>query len=65
MNVDRYKVLPPAEEDNIEQWKAAIDNAKAQLLHMENRTMNLELLKKFGTTAWKEHLKEVEVLCES
>ena len=56
--MERYKLEPP-KTDNIENWKAAVDNAKAQLQHQRHRHINAELLNKYGEVAWKSHSYQV------
>ncbi len=65
LDVDRYKVLEPSDSDDLEEWSKCINNAKSQLAHMENRNIDLQLLSKYGETAWREHIKETEVLVAS
>ncbi len=38
---------------SIEEWQAAVDNAHAQLGHMDVRLKNIELLKRYGSNAWR------------
>jgi pre-mRNA-splicing factor SPF27 len=47
---NRYQLSAPAQGDEStpEEWKAALHNAEAQLMHSETRLTNLELLKKYG-----------------
>jgi len=41
----------PTEDD----WKAAVQNAKAQLQHQKSRETNISLLQTYGANAWKIH----------
>ena len=63
MSVEKYKVPAPLNESNPEECKLALQNAYAQLTHMESRTLNLELFHKYGPASWREHIKETDVLC--
>lgn len=50
IDMTRFQLAPPAAglEADDEEWKKAVDNAAAQLMHQETRMTNIELLKKFG-----------------
>lgn len=57
MDVERYNLNPPAAAQwtNPDAWRAALDNASAQLEHQHNRLVNLELMLKFGPEVWRAH----------
>lgn len=57
LDVSRYKLERPSGETerDVKAWKAARDNAQAQLEHQHTRIMNLELMNKYGTNAWRQH----------
>ncbi|KAG9014830.1 hypothetical protein FRB94_008988 [Tulasnella sp. JGI-2019a] len=50
----RYK-LPGPIDDTESAWRAALDNAKAQLEHQKTRQLNLSLLQTYGANAWRIH----------
>lgn len=64
VNMSRYKVEPPPEEDknNLQAWRAAVDNAFAQVQANKLRVTNLELSNKFGPNAWKLHAEQLQTL---
>ena len=66
LDVSRYKLERPSgtQDSDVEAWKAARDNAQAQLEHQHTRIMNLELMSKYGTNAWRQH-NEVCIVCSS
>jgi len=51
----RYRLDPPphAKRGDVEAWKEAIDNARAQLEHQATRVVNLELALKYAPAAWR------------
>lgn len=65
LDLSRYKLdapAPPASagvDAQIAAWRSAVDNAQAQLEHQSNRSVNLELLRKFGANAWKAHNEQL------
>ena len=65
LDLSRYKleapVLPAGASvaAQVSAWRAAVDNAQAQVEHQQNRAVNLELLKKFGASAWKAHNQQL------
>ena len=44
--------MAPEDEKNGD-WKGAVDNAKIQLEYQEGRSINLELMNKYGPNQWK------------
>ena len=53
--MDRYKVEGPKgdnSDEDLEGWRRAVENAKAQLQHQRLRNVNAQLLKKYGSAAW-------------
>ena len=65
LDLSRYKLDAPALPDDtplpqaIAAWRSAVDNAQSQLEHQSNRSVNLELLRKFGAGAWKMHNEQL------
>ncbi|KAG8908546.1 hypothetical protein FRB99_005906 [Tulasnella sp. 403] len=56
LDTSRYKLpAPPPDSATEADWKAAIDNAKAQLEHQRTRQVNLSLLQTYGSNAWRVH----------
>ena len=51
--------MAPAADAPLEAWRAAVDAAAAQLEQQSNRQENLELLKKYGSAAWRAHNEQV------
>ena len=51
----RYRLDPPpqSKREDVEAWKEAIDNARAQLEHQATRCANLELALKYAPAAWR------------
>ncbi|KXS17090.1 breast carcinoma amplified sequence 2 [Gonapodya prolifera JEL478] len=60
IDTSRYRLPKPPQDDDLEGWKKAVDNARAQLEHQYSRLINLELLNKFGPNAWKIHNFQLE-----
>jgi len=54
LDTTRYKLPGPAEDTELA-WKAALDNAKAQLESQKTRQLNLSLLQTYGANAWRVH----------
>ncbi|KAJ1029643.1 hypothetical protein NDA13_002886 [Ustilago tritici] len=55
LDSQRY-TLPAPEGGNgapLEAWQTAVDSAHAQLGHMDVRLKNVELMKKYGSNAWR------------
>ncbi|KAI3428653.1 hypothetical protein D9Q98_007476 [Chlorella vulgaris] len=61
MDTFRYNLEPPqpSKRNDVAAWRAALDNAYAQLEHQYNRLLNLELLLKFGPDAWRAHNEQL------
>lgn len=59
MNTKRYELPgPPAgNRGEIQAWQEAVNNSFAQLEHQSIRTLNLELMDKYGTETWKSALE--------
>ncbi|KAJ2928739.1 hypothetical protein H1R20_g8176, partial [Candolleomyces eurysporus] len=50
----RYQLPgPTSNPGSDEEWKVALDNARAQLKHQQIRQTNLALLQTYGANAWK------------
>ncbi|KAG9304261.1 hypothetical protein G9A89_019823 [Geosiphon pyriformis] len=60
MDTNRYKLEAPLDAGNIELWKKAVDNSKAQLEQQNLRLLNMELLLKYGANAWRLHNFQLE-----
>ncbi|KAI8098467.1 Pre-mRNA-splicing factor SPF27 [Halteromyces radiatus] len=55
----RYELQGP-DSDDVEAWKKAVDNTKAQLESQAGSMFNLELLQKYGANAWRVHNYQLE-----
>lgn len=55
LDLVRYSLNKPdaSKLGDLRAWQAALDNAHSQLQHQDNRLLNLELLLKYGTNAWR------------
>lgn len=55
LDTHRYTLPAPSsgEAASLEEWQAAVDSAHAQLGHMDVRLKNVELLKMYGSNAWR------------
>ena len=51
LDTTRYRLDPPARPHDVAAWRAALDNARAQLEHQAGRLLNLELLAVHGPRA--------------
>jgi hypothetical protein len=52
----RYQLPTPTTDGaSVDEWKAALQNAYAQLEHQRLRQINLTLLQTYGTNAWRIH----------
>ncbi|CAG8629150.1 10184_t:CDS:2 [Ambispora leptoticha] len=60
IDTTRYKLEPPQDNSNVELWKKAVDNSKAQLEQQNLRLLNMELLQKYGANAWRLHNFQLE-----
>jgi len=56
----RLQLPAPSKTGTEDEWKAALDNAKAQRQHQRIRLSNLALLQTYGSNAWKIHNKTLE-----
>ena len=59
-DASRYRLDPPADSRDLEAWKAAGRNARAQLEHQRARLVNLELLQRRGEELWREENRRLE-----
>lgn len=59
MNTKRYELPtpPPGKLGEIQAWQESVDNSFAQLEHQSIRTLNLELMDKYGIETWKSALE--------
>lgn len=55
LDTQRYTLPAPESGDDapLEAWQTAVDSAHAQLGQMDVRLKNIELLKKYGSNAWR------------
>ena len=55
LDTRRYTLPSPSagRDAPLDEWQAAVDTAHAQLAHMDLRLKNVELLKKYGSNAWR------------
>ncbi|SAM05727.1 hypothetical protein [Absidia glauca] len=56
----RYELQGPESETDVDAWKKAVDNTKAQLESQAGSMFNLELLQKYGPNAWPVHNFQLE-----
>ena len=61
-DASRFRLEPPsgAAAEDVGAWAAAVANAKAQLEHQALRIQNLELLTKYGASAWLAHTRAAD-----
>ncbi|EGB02119.1 hypothetical protein AURANDRAFT_69180 [Aureococcus anophagefferens] len=59
LEVSRYACDAPPDGSGAAAWRAAADNAAAQLGHQANRVVNLELAEAFGEAAWRRHAADL------
>ncbi|TKY87083.1 hypothetical protein EX895_003760 [Sporisorium graminicola] len=70
LDTSRYTLPSPAagESAPLADWQAAVDSAHAQLGHMDVRLKNIELLKRYGSNAWRlsnfQQEQEIRLLTE-
>ena len=62
IDTSRFRLQEPKEDQD---WSSAVNNAMAQLEYQENRYMNLDLLNKYGSNAWKIHNFQMEQLIKN
>ena len=62
----RYEMEAPsgAAAENPDAWLAALNNARAQLEHALVRQVNVDLLGKFGTAAWRRECDYLDKLAD-
>ncbi|KAL4206180.1 breast carcinoma amplified sequence 2 [Rhizopus microsporus] len=60
LDTERYELKGPSNEEDIEAWKAAVNNTKSQLESQAGSMFNLELLSKYGANAWRVHNYQLE-----
>ena len=51
LDTARYRLDPPSRPHDLAAWRAALDNARAQLEHQAGRLLNLELMAMHGPRA--------------
>ncbi|KAG1052861.1 hypothetical protein G6F43_005027 [Rhizopus delemar] len=64
LDTERYELKGPSDEDDVEAWKAAVNNTKSQLESQAGSMFNLELLSKYGANAWRVHNYQLETYLE-
>jgi pre-mRNA-splicing factor SPF27 len=59
LDVTRYQLAAPGPDKAHDPaaWRAAVDNAQAQLEHQHNRVQNLELMLKYGPNTWRAQVR--------
>lgn len=67
MDTVRYQLEPPAgtKRSDPAEWSKAVKNAEAQLQHQNTRLVNLELLQKYGSNAWRLHNFQLEAMLKT
>ena len=62
MDTTRYQLNPPpdGQQNDLEAWQRAVENAQAQLEHQMTRLGNLELLQQYGANQWRAHLNGLD-----
>ncbi|TFK90232.1 breast carcinoma amplified sequence 2 [Polyporus arcularius HHB13444] len=55
LDTTRYQLPAPTTPESEEEWRKALDNARAQLEHQKTRHLNLALLQQYGSNAWRIH----------
>ncbi|CAK9301115.1 unnamed protein product [Gordionus sp. m RMFG-2023] len=66
MNMRRYELPtpPPGKLTDITAWNEAVENSMAQLEHQATRISNLELMGEYGSIAWKNYNKILNIMVE-
>ena len=52
LDMSRYQVNAPSHKASLEEWQESVKKSQTALEHQKIRSVNLELLNKFGTDAW-------------
>ena len=65
LDTSRYRLDPPTKATDLPAWRAALDNARAQLEHQAGRLLNLELLAVHGPRAAAASAAHVEAALKS
>ncbi|XP_033642160.1 pre-mRNA-splicing factor SPF27-like [Asterias rubens] len=55
LSMKRYELPPPpaGRQNDVLAWNESVENSMAQLEHQSERIANLELLSKYGSSAWR------------
>lgn len=66
IDTKRFQLLPPDNPNaTVEEWQAALKNARAQLEHQRLRTANGALMQQYGANAWRVYNYRLEVVGKS
>ncbi len=67
LDMARYNVPAPSSEfaEDVQAWKSAVNNARAQLEHQQNRLMNLELNIEYGDKIWQQHVNSLHAAAKT
>ncbi|XP_072168772.1 pre-mRNA-splicing factor SPF27-like [Diadema setosum] len=67
LSMKRYELPPPpiGRQNDITAWTECVENSMAQLEHQAERVINLELLQKFGSRAWRAHNETLVKMVDS
>ncbi|KAH9835798.1 breast carcinoma amplified sequence 2 [Rhodofomes roseus] len=55
LDTTRHQLPGPQNPENEEEWRSALNNARAQLEHQRLRHANLALLQQYGPNSWRIH----------
>ncbi|KAG8809023.1 hypothetical protein FRC19_005486 [Serendipita sp. 401] len=67
IDTKRFQLPPPLRGDaaSVEEWEAALRNARAQLEHQKLRTANGALMQQYGANAWRVYNYRLEMVGKS
>ncbi|PVF98835.1 breast carcinoma amplified sequence 2 [Serendipita vermifera] len=66
IDTKRFQLPPPAGDNpSVEDWQAALKNARAQLEHQRLRSANGALMQQYGANAWRVYNYRLEVVGKS
>ena len=57
LDFERYDIKGPRNDQQriVTAWNRSIENCKSQFEYTMNRSINLEIMKKYGSQQWKQH----------